>query len=347
MRNRFNIPRIRNQKTPPLFSLKNTKLPKDTRAIGLKLIDNFALRLNKAVQFDKEGKPRFFHKTKKEKFNILAEDGLINVFKNTAKKYTAQYKKWMQKIADKRFSLTLSWRLVVGLGAASVYETSMTLHHIYGIPYLPGSAIKGVTRSYRILCMAEGLEHPNDYYERVALLEKFLEKFDLVNEFPTWEKIKEFKVSSPEDKNNKIEFSEQSYKSLEALQAELRKFQLIFGTQNRQGCIIFFDSFPENFNAKDPEKICEIKYDIMNPHYGPYYTEKKPPADYYNPTPIPFLVLENAKFTFYLRVKNRLISSEEKEKLLNTTKEWLRDALTSYGIGAKTALGYGLFEDYT
>ena len=82
----------------------------------------------------------------------------------------------------------------------------------------------------------------------------------------------------------------------------------------------------------------------MNPHYGPYYTEKKPPADYYNPTPIFFLALENARFTFYLGVKNRLISSEEKENLLNSTKEWLRNALTSYGIGAKTALGYGLFE---
>ena len=130
---------------------------------------------------------------------------------------------------------------------------------------------------------------------------------------------------------------------LEAKQVELREFQLIFGTQNKQGCIIFFDSFPENFNAEDSEKTCEIKYDIMNPHYGPYYTEKKPPADYYNPTPIPFLVLEDAKFTFYLGVKNKLIALE-KGKLLNKAEEWVKSALTSYGIGAKTALGYGLFE---
>jgi len=332
-------PRIKNQKTQPLFLLKNTKLPKDTREIGLKLINNFALRLNKAVQFDKEGTPRFFYENKKthEKFDILKEKDLINILENTASKYANHYNQWIKKLADKNFPLTLSWRLVVGLGAASVYETSMTLHHIYGIPYLPGSAIKGITRSYRILCMVEELEHPNDYYERVALLEEFVEKFDLVekNVFPKWEEVKGLKVSSPQDKNKKVEFSEQFYKSLEAKQVELREFQLIFGTQNKQGCIIFFDSFPEHF---------EIKYDIMNPHYGPYYTEKKPPADYYNPTLIPFLVLENAKFTFYLGTKNRLISSEEKENLLNTTKEWLRDALTSYGIGAKTALGYGLFE---
>jgi len=81
----------------------------------------------------------------------------------------------------------------------------------------------------------------------------------------------------------------------------------------------------------------------MNPHYGPYYTGKKPPADYYNPTPISFLVLEDAKFTFYLGVKNKLIALE-KGKLLNKAEEWVKSALTSYGIGAKTALGYGLFE---
>jgi len=58
-------------------------------------------------------------------------------------------------------SLTLKpdWRLIVGLGNESIYETSMTLHHIYGFPYIPGSAIKGVTRNYYI----------NDIYDRIRL----------------------------------------------------------------------------------------------------------------------------------------------------------------------------------
>jgi len=319
-------------------------LPKDTLSILFKFykdrgrIENFALLLNKFVQFRKKDNKLEIVKKIKEISDKNNQKDLIKKLQKFTDHFTKKYKDSIEKIVQKEpLSLTLSWRLVVGLGAASVYETSMTLHHIYGIPYLPGSAIKGITRSYRILCMAEDLKNPNDYYERVALLEKFLERFDLVekNVFPKWEEVKELKVSSPQDKNKKVEFSEQFYKSLEAKQVELREFQLIFGTQNKQGCIIFFDSFPEHF---------EIKYDIMNPHYGPYYTEKKPPADYYNPTPIPFLVLENAKFTFYLGTKNRLISSEEKENLLNSTKEWLRNALTSYGIGAKTALGYGLFE---
>jgi CRISPR-associated protein Cmr6 len=35
-------------------------------------------------------------------------------------------------------------RLIVGLGAESVLETSVTLHRTYGVPYLPGSALKGL-----------------------------------------------------------------------------------------------------------------------------------------------------------------------------------------------------------
>lgn len=43
---------------------------------------------------------------------------------------------------------TVDWRLVVGIGSEHVQETSMTLHHIYGIPYIPGSAVKGVLRHW-------------------------------------------------------------------------------------------------------------------------------------------------------------------------------------------------------
>ena len=39
---------------------------------------------------------------------------------------------------------TVDWRLIVGLGGEHVQETNMTLHHIYGVPYIPGSAVKGV-----------------------------------------------------------------------------------------------------------------------------------------------------------------------------------------------------------
>jgi CRISPR-associated protein Cmr6 len=44
----------------------------------------------------------------------------------------------------------IDWRMVVGLGGDHVQETNMTLNHVYGIPYLPGSAFKGIVRSWVI-----------------------------------------------------------------------------------------------------------------------------------------------------------------------------------------------------
>ncbi|MCF8245172.1 MAG: type III-B CRISPR module RAMP protein Cmr6 [Saprospiraceae bacterium] len=44
--------------------------------------------------------------------------------------------------------LTPDWRFVTGMGEASVYETNIMLHHVYGVPYIPASSIKGVLRHY-------------------------------------------------------------------------------------------------------------------------------------------------------------------------------------------------------
>jgi CRISPR type III-B/RAMP module RAMP protein Cmr6 len=46
------------------------------------------------------------------------------------------------------FHAALDWRMVIGLGGESVLETDITLHHLYGIPFIPGSALKGLTRAY-------------------------------------------------------------------------------------------------------------------------------------------------------------------------------------------------------
>ena len=46
-------------------------------------------------------------------------------------------------------------RLIVGIGGEHVQETNMTLHHIYGIPYIPGSAVKGVLRHWWLQVLRE------------------------------------------------------------------------------------------------------------------------------------------------------------------------------------------------
>jgi len=86
----------------------------------------------------------------------------------------------------------------------------------------------------------------------------------------------------------------------------------------------------------------------MNPHYGPYYSDsnaKTPPADYFNPIPVHFITVANTSFRF-------IIGAPEGQWLNETVRakpitEWLLDALTEKGIGAKTAVGYGYMKQTT
>src|SRR6266849_2775886 len=63
----------------------------------------------------------------------------------------AVYKRWLamlDSLGVNPFTAPLDWRMIVGLGGETVLETDITLHHLYGIPFIPGSALKGLTRAY-------------------------------------------------------------------------------------------------------------------------------------------------------------------------------------------------------
>lgn len=131
------------------FDISKTQIPKDTREAlkDFKEIDNFHLKLNKYARFENE-KPVFFKATKgKVDFSIIANFGDFPFEDNIDKQ---------EQVAKALFGknyysddLKTPYRLLIG-GEASIYETSIRLHHIYGIPYIPASAIKGVVRSYII-----------------------------------------------------------------------------------------------------------------------------------------------------------------------------------------------------
>ncbi len=60
------------------------------------------------------------------------------------------------------FEARLTSRLVVGLGRESAFETGLTLHRVCGLPYIPGSALKGMTQAW-----AEAAPQPRDQLDRV------------------------------------------------------------------------------------------------------------------------------------------------------------------------------------
>jgi len=220
----------------------------------------------------------------------------INFITFRKKQIITQLQKEGYKV--KNSYLSLSWRLVIGLGASHPQETSMTIHHIYGIPYIPGSAIKGVTRHWAILKFAEEISKSEN-----SEFEKAIERVSKV-------------LENGEKMDLKVE------------DLEFNQLIEIFGTQKQQGKVIFFDAYPVG--------EIKLKIDIMNPHYPKYYSEGQPPADWQSPVPIKFLTVEDTKFQFYLVSKN--------EDLLKKSLDLFKEALKCHGIGAKTALGYGIFD---
>ena len=61
---------------------------------------------------------------------------------------TQRWQAALTAMQAQQFTATTDWRMVVGLGGETVLETDLTLHHVYGIPFIPGSALKGLTRAY-------------------------------------------------------------------------------------------------------------------------------------------------------------------------------------------------------
>jgi CRISPR-associated protein Cmr6 len=105
--------------------------------------------------------------------------------------------------------------------------------------------------------------------------------------------------------------------------------------ESHAGSVIFLDAIP----------IAPVKLEleIMTPHYVLYYQDPKKylPHDWYAPIPIPFLtVAEGQTFLFGLMPRTK-----EGEQDLHMVEEWLKEALKWIGVGAKTAIGYGRFEE--
>ena len=265
-------------------------------------------------------------------------------------------------VLDPPLTLKVAWRLAIGLSTPSVLEVGISLHHVYGIPYLPDSGIKGAVRHHRLSQIAEKLGVPTLRLQEIERRHKakprqstpweMLEELLLAEEKGESEKDKE---ASQEEINKLFNRLQQDKKvldqpngikriSLEEFRTTYAQdFRLVFGSTEGKGGVIFMDAFPEMLTMKikegDPpeEKVKSIlELDIINPHYQEFYTGdgKTPPADYLNPVPVNFLTVRaQTPFRFYLCAKD--------QTALDKAREWLQEAAQLSGLGAKTMVGYG------
>ena len=80
------------------------------------------------------------------KQDLVTQVSAIKIPAIYEKFYTSVWQPSLNK-AEKRY-IQIAGRMIIGLGAESVLEASITLHRTYGVPYIPGSALKGLAASY-------------------------------------------------------------------------------------------------------------------------------------------------------------------------------------------------------
>lgn len=168
---------------------------------------------------------------------------------------------------------------VTGMGLSHPVENGFLWHHTLGVPYLPGSSIKGMVRAW--------VEH--------------------------WR------------------------------QEDTTEIDRLFGrdTKHRDGPaagkLIVFDALPVG--------QVSLYVEVITPHDGGWRISKKPaenpPADWISPNPIPFLAVSpGATFQFALAPRRGAQDGD-----LDKAFHCLQEALGWIGAGAKTAVGFGRFEE--
>lgn len=191
---------------------------------------------------------------------------------------------WLGSVPGARkreFALVTAERLVLGLSNGVLENSGLNLHRFFGVPFIPGSALKGIARD-----AAEVVEKA-----RTRKLELF--------------------GNEPSDK------------------------------QPCQGAIGFLAAYPSDANAR-------LEYDVCTPHYRDYYAEcgNSQALDTESPVPNLFpVVAAGVEFRFTLLACNSKHSDAEGSDLLELAVICLKEALTTRGVGAKTAAGYGWFNE--
>lgn len=196
--------------------------------------------------------------------------------------YAVFYQRWKNTLAEMGAMIRtakVKGRMIVGLGNESVLETSVTLHRTYGVPYIPGSAIKGLAASY-------------------------------------------------------------ARRRLTNWHTNSDAYKVVFGDTDDAGYITFFDALyvPETDHNKQP-----LYPDVITVHHQKYYQDaSRPPADWDDPNPVPFV---SATGSYLIALAAPEL--DNRQPWLEAVFDMLKLALLEMGIGAKTSSGYGrlTFED--
>lgn len=224
---------------------------------------------------------------------------------------------------------------VTGMGNEHPLENGFSFLNPYGLPYLPGSSIKGVLRR-----ATEELIH-TDWFsgEGKWSLMDIIHLFGLETLHTGNEWYQGFNVDNAHiEKYLRFIAPNQSDQQLKNILASKSPILELVRSSNlsARGVLNFWDCYPSGYR--------ELEFDIMTPHQTDYYQKKREPHDSESPNPIRFLTIPpGSQFTFHISLSSDACQIREYmpgnwqeiiEKAFEHAFHWL-------GFGAKTAVGYG------
>lgn len=260
------------------------------------------------------------------------------------------------------------WRLsaqstspfMTGTGMEHPLENGFAFLNPYGLPYLPGSGVKGVLRraaeelalgfygdtggwNMLSLWFLFGFE-PNSVYftapsakTATALREEAQHWHNAYRNPETQDAVPrdllEAFIEIALDKQSKQPYRANPFSLLNDFITDQKLRDAI---RNR-GALTFWDVLPELYDNK-------LMVEIMTPHYSDYYQGKTTPHDSGQPNPIVFLALPpNSRFEFFVQCDKAVLPKSLRNNWQSLLEAVFQHAFDWLGFGAKTAVGYGQF----
>ncbi|MBM3838175.1 MAG: type III-B CRISPR module RAMP protein Cmr6 [Verrucomicrobia bacterium] len=235
----------------------------------------------------------------------------------------------------------LQSRLVLNAAGGVLENGGMCLDRISGIPFIPGSAVKGCARRSAIAELAEvAPDKKAGLLEAVALVFGWTEQGWSDETNMRGQRFSDFR---PACGQTWADLREQVARRLcqrfgVAVQPGKPAWKQL---PNFAGAVNFLPAYPRN---GDPG----IELDVVTCHHKKYYMDymaepgHEIALDDENPEPIVFPVTKavgEPEFAFVV-----LANGNGVDDLENLARRWLQKSLETFGIGGKTAAGYGWFQ---
>lgn len=258
----------------------------------------------------------------------------------------------------------LEARLIIDAGGGVIENGGICLDRTSGIPFIPGSAVKGCARRYAIHQLSEEA----DPDAKAKLLAQIAITYGYGDQ--EW---KAGRQSAKEGKHAsaRSDFWLAMVPLFDAGQESDAKRDDLWETVSEQAAQLIFEHLgrtpkdPEKPSAPQlpnlsgqiaflpayPEKDPGIEIDVLTPHHSKYYSGDKPTAtDDEDPTPILFpTIAPNTIFRFPLVPLTQGAWASCPQVFASSTpldlaRTHLAASLELFGLGAKTNAGYGWFD---